>query len=133
MPLLNSEHRAQLIANGKQNAFNPRQQINNVAPVCWIYDELSRATWLLTKIDRNDLDRAWGLVDAGDGKPDFQSVSLKQLEECHQPISFADGKTLFIGAQCLRGWCAKGPLSSYIAAASAAGRVVELEEQARAA
>lgn len=127
MPLITPEIRTQLIANGKANAISPRRQINNVPPVCWIYDELSRATWLLTEIDRNDPDRAWGLVDAGDGKPDFESVSLRELEECHQPITFSDSKVITLGAHCIEGWMPRGPLSKYIAAAAEAGRIVEIE------
>jgi hypothetical protein len=133
MTLLTNEQRSQLIENGKRNAFSPDQQINNVPPVCWIYDEMSRATWLLTEIDRNDPDRAWGLVDAGYGKPDFEPTSLRELEECHQPVSFSDGKTLHIGTQCVKGWKAKGTIAQYIAAAAEAGHIVELEDEKIAA
>lgn len=133
MSFISAADRARLITNGKANPFNPRQQINNVPPVCWIYDELSKATWLLTEIDRTNPDRAWGLVDAGDGKPDFEHVSLRELEECHQSITLGDGTRINIGAQAMKGWDAKGPISAYIAAAAKAGRIVELDDAALAA
>lgn len=126
MSLITPEIRAALTANGKRHAFTDKHQINNVPPVCWIYDELSHATWLLTEIDRSDPDRAWGLVDAGDGKPDYEPVSLAQLEQCHQHLPLADAD-ITIGAQVLQGWVAKGPLSAYIAAAAKAGRIVDLD------
>lgn len=133
MSLISAAHRAKLIANGKANAFHPRQQINNIPPVCWIYDELSKATWLLTEIDRTNSDRAWGLIDAGDGKPDFEHVSLRELEDCHQTITLGDGSTITIGAQAMKDWHAKGLLSDYISAAAKAGRIVEIDHEALAA
>jgi hypothetical protein len=126
MTVLSSAHRSKLIANGKANPHSPHRQINNVPPVCWIYDEFSKAAWLLTEIDRTNPNRAWGLVDAGNGLPDYEAVDLKQLEDCQKTVTFSGGGCFNIGAQALQGWTAKGPISAYIAAAATAGRIVEL-------
>lgn len=121
MSLLTPEIREQLIANGKRHGYDQNQQINNVPPVCFIYDELSSMSWLLTEIDRLMPSIAWGIIDTGDGKPDFQSFSLTAIENGHEVVPNTGG------TQCLTGWEPQGMLSEYMAAAARSGRIVELD------
>lgn len=127
MSLLTREIRQQLIANGKSHGYDQNKQINNVPPVCFIYDEHSSMCWLLTEIDRTMPGVAWGIIDCGDGKPDFQSFSLRVLEDSHEQVARHDGLMTTTGTQCLKDWEAQGMLSNYIAAAAQAGRIVELD------
>lgn len=128
MSLLTPEIRTRLITNGKSNPYPAATHVNNVPPVCWVYDELGQRTWLLTEIDRHQPDRIWGLVDGGDGKPDYGHVSLRELEEGHKLLF--DDADITIGTQILQGWKANGPLSAYIAAAAKVGRIVDLDHDA---
>ena len=59
-----------------------RQQMKNGSeeqPVVRLFTPLSRGVWLLSQIDANDLDKAFGLCDNGDGHPELAHVSLKDL------------------------------------------------------
>lgn len=127
MSVLSASHRAQLIANGKANLLSQHTHINNIPPVCWIFDELSCASWLLTEIDRSNPARAWGLADSGDGHPDFKAIDLNALERRQRKVVFDDGTSITVGTEAVPDWTARGPISAYIAAAAAAGRIVELE------
>ncbi len=122
MNFINQPDRDQLIANGKKNPDIHTIRDNDFEPVVKLYSETSAATWLLTEIDARNPDLAWGLCDVGDGKPEFGSVSLKELEERREALD--------VGVKHLDGWKAKGKLSQYLAAAITAGHIVELEDAA---
>jgi Protein of unknown function (DUF2958) len=124
MRLLTQQHRDQLIANGKKNPDTHTIRDNDFEPVVKLYSETSAATWLLTEIDARDPDIAWGLCDVGDGKPEFGSVSLKELEQRREALD--------VGVKRLDDWKAKGKISGYLAAAITAGHIVELEDHATA-
>ena len=69
--------RAQLLANGRQsldnNNFDP-------PPVVKLFTPDAGATWLLTEIDPDDHDHAFGLCDLGHGFPELGYVSLAELQ-----------------------------------------------------
>lgn len=74
--LITDEQRFLLLANGReslQNAdFDP-------APVVKLFTPDAGATWLLTEIDPDDHDHAFGLCDLGMGTPELGWVSLQEL------------------------------------------------------
>lgn len=74
--LITEEQRFLLLANGResfQNAdFDP-------APVVKLFTPDAGATWLLTEIDPDDHDHAFGLCDLGVGMPELGWVSLQEL------------------------------------------------------
>ncbi len=74
--LITDEQRIVLLANGRaslENAdFDP-------APVVKLFTPDAGATWLLTEIDPDDHDRAFGLCDPGLGEPEIGWVSLSEL------------------------------------------------------
>ncbi|QFZ85026.1 DUF2958 domain-containing protein [Variovorax paradoxus] len=75
--LITDEQRALLLANSRESIenahFDPR-------PVVKLFTPNAGATWLLTEIDPDDQDRAFGLCDLGQGFPELGYVSLAELE-----------------------------------------------------
>jgi hypothetical protein len=65
------------------------------------------ATWLLTELDPDNPDIAFGLCDLGMGCPELGSVSLAEVESVHGPgglrierdLYFAPTKTLWAYAE----------------------------------
>ncbi|WP_370460101.1 DUF2958 domain-containing protein [Acidovorax sp. JMULE5] len=74
--LISDEQRVQLLANGcrsiETDGFDPR-------PVVKLFTPDAGATWLLSEIDPEDEDRAFGLCDLGLGCPELGYVSLEEL------------------------------------------------------
>ena len=74
--LITDEQHAQLLANGRQSCdredFDP-------APVVKLFTPDGCATWLLSEIDPDDPDHAFGLCDLGQGFPELGYVSLDEL------------------------------------------------------
>lgn len=48
-------------------------------PVIRLFTPLAQSVWLLSQIDPNDADKAFGLCDEGDGQPGLGHVSLQDL------------------------------------------------------
>lgn len=74
--LITEEQRAQLLANGRRSiehdGFDP-------TPVVKLFTPDAGATWLLTEIDPDEHDHAFGLCDLGLGCPELGWVSLAEL------------------------------------------------------
>jgi hypothetical protein len=56
-------------------------------PVVKLFTPDAGATWLLTEIDPEDTDRAFGLCDLGLGFPELGYVSLSELAAVRGPLS----------------------------------------------
>lgn len=99
MKLITDEQRAQLLANGQRSiddaGFDP-------APVVKLFTPDAGATWLLTEIDPDDHDHAFGLCDLGLGCPELGWVSLAELGTLRgrlglpveRDLHFASGKPI---------------------------------------
>jgi len=74
--LITDEQRAQLLANGRQSL---EQENFDPAPVVKLFTPDAGATWLLTEIDPQDHDHAFGLCDLGLGYPELGWVSLAEI------------------------------------------------------
>ncbi|MGI9437981.1 MAG: DUF2958 domain-containing protein [Geminicoccaceae bacterium] len=48
-------------------------------PVVRLFTPLAQSVWLLSQIDPNNSDKAFGLCDEGDGRPILGHVSLRDL------------------------------------------------------
>ena len=76
MILITDELLAQLLTNGKRtledDGFDP-------LPLVKLFTPDASATWLLTEIDPDDHDHAFGLCDLGLGYPELGYVSLAEL------------------------------------------------------
>ena len=86
MKLLTKEQRARMLANGKANAErladpeNVDGKAEDFRPVVKLFNPCGAATWLLTELDPEDPDIAFGLCDLGMGCPELGSVRLSELE-----------------------------------------------------
>ena len=81
--LLTQTIRQKLLANGARSAAG--EHIDPV-PVVKLFTPDANATWLLTEIDPDNPDIAFGLCDLGLGCPELGSVSLKEIERFRGPL-----------------------------------------------
>jgi len=118
MKLLTQAQRTKLLDNGRrQAAVRGTPDEIDFPPVVKLFNPCGAATWLLTEIDPEDENVAWGLCDLGMGFPEFGTVSLSELAEYRGRLG--------LGIERDRFFVARGPISAYIAAANEAGRIVE--------
>ncbi|HPW27818.1 MAG TPA: DUF2958 domain-containing protein [Rhodoferax sp.] len=113
MNLISDELRAQLLANGRQSladeGFDPQ-------PVVKLFTPDAGATWLLTEIDPDDDDHAFGLCDLGLGFPELGYVSLAELATLRCRLGLPVERDLHFKAG--------KPISAYTREARMSGRIV---------
>lgn len=115
MKLITKAQYDQLIANGrKQEPVRGTPAEIDFKPVVKLFNPCGSGTWLLTEIDPDAPDIAFGLCDIG--YPELGSVSLSELASVRLPFG--------LGIERDRHWTADKTLSAYARAASAAGRIV---------
>ena len=111
--LITNEQRAQLLANGRQaladEGFDP-------PPVAKLFTPDAGATWLLTEIDPDDEDHAFGLCDLGLGFPELGYVSLAELMSVRGRLG--------LPVELDMHFTALKPISTYAREAQLAGRIV---------
>jgi hypothetical protein len=118
MKLLTQAHYAQLLDNGRrQAAVKGTPDELDFYSVVKLFDPCGAGTWLLTEVEPDDPDIAWGLCDLGMGFPEFGTVSLIELAEHRGRLGLGIERDLY--------FVARGPISAYIAAAAKAGCFVE--------
>lgn len=88
MKLLLDEHRARMLANGKFNRdlTNSGKDESDFEPVVKLFCPWGAATWLLSELDPEDNDIAFGLCDLGMGCPELGSVRISEIEELKGPM-----------------------------------------------
>lgn len=74
--LIPAELRARMFDNGRRSSAGGD---HDPAPVVKLFTPDAGATWLLTEIDPDDPDIAFGLCDLGLGCPELGSVSLAEI------------------------------------------------------
>jgi hypothetical protein len=81
MKLLKKEQERRLLANGRWNAAKNAsgEDTADFSPVVKLFCPWSGATWLLTELDPDDPDIAFGLCDLGMGSPELGSVRISEL------------------------------------------------------
>ena len=113
MKLMTNAQRSQLLENGRKSRetddFDP-------APVLKLFTPDANATWLLTELDPEDADRAFGLCDLGLGSPELGYVSLAELAALRGPMGLSVERDQHFDAD--------GPLSGYAGEARYTGRVI---------
>ncbi|MNV55461.1 hypothetical protein D3C71_1476950 [compost metagenome] len=111
--LITDEQRAELLANGRRSIeddkFDPHPEVKLFTPN-------AGATWLLTEIDSDDMDRAFGLCDLGQGFPELGYVSLQELESLRGRWGLPIERDLYFRGD--------KPVSAYAREARLAGRIV---------
>ena len=106
----------QLLKNG-----SPENRDKDHPPVVKIFVTGTGATWLLTEIDHEDHDLAFGLCDLGLGFPELGFVRLSEIERLR---NWRLGRHVEID-KCFKG---VHPISIYDAAAYIYGAIVEENE-----
>jgi hypothetical protein len=111
--LITDDQRTVLLANGRQSlehdGFDP-------APVVKLFTPDAGATWLLTEIDPNEPDHAFGLCDLGLGSPELGWLSLSELAAVRGRLGLPVERDLYFRA-------AKR-VSAYAREARLVGRIV---------
>lgn len=113
MQLLLEDHRRQLLENGARSARG--EQIDPY-PIVKLFTPDAGATWLLTELDPEDPDIAFGLCDLGLGYPELGTVRLTEIEALRG--------SLRLPVERDEHFYAYGPLSAYADAARRAERIV---------
>jgi len=83
MKLLTKEQEERLLANGRANAG--REHTEDFKPVVKLFCPWNLAIWLLTELDPDNPDSAFGLCDLGQSFPELGRVSLKELASIEGP------------------------------------------------
>jgi hypothetical protein len=112
MQLIPDHLRTQLLANGARSAAG--EQIDPY-PVVKLFTPDAGATWLLTELDPQDPDLAFGLCDLGLGCPELGYVRLSEIETVRGKLGLPVERDLFFEAD--------KPLSRYASEAQAAGMI----------
>jgi hypothetical protein len=119
--ILTEALRAKLIENGQVQRAAIRSgtddtQALDPRPVVKLFTPDAGATWLLTELDPEDDDLAFGLCDLGLREPELGYVRISELEALRGPLRLPVERDLHFSAA--------RPLSAYYEAARKAGRIV---------
>ena len=87
MELLTKAERDELLENGRLQRAGQDEGApeHDFKPVVRIFTAVTNATWLLTELDPEEPDVAFGLCDLGLGCPELGYVSIKELESIRGP------------------------------------------------
>lgn len=107
--LISSGLRTQLLANGARSA---RHENHDPFPVVKLLAPGANAMWLLTELDPDDPDLAYGICDLGISTPKLDYVRLSDL-------AALAGQSI----QCDIAFVADQPLSAYLRDAQALGSI----------
>lgn len=81
MKLLTKSIREKLLANGRtQEPVRGTNEEIDFPPVVKLFTPDAACTWLLSEIDPEDPDIAFGLCDLGMGTPELGSVRISEIE-----------------------------------------------------
>lgn len=82
MKLLTKAIHEKLLENGKkQDAVRGTDEEIDFQPVVKLFTPDANCTWLLTEIDLDNPDIAFGLCDLGMGYPELGNVSISELSQ----------------------------------------------------
>ncbi len=95
-PLITNEQRAQLLANGRVAA---QGGTHDPLPVVRLFTPDAHATWLLTELDPEDGDTAFGLCDIGIGMPELGTVRVSDLASIVGPLKLPVERDLYFAAK----------------------------------
>lgn len=117
MQLLTIEQHTRLLENGRRNQARISENGNTVDffPIVKLFTPWAGATWLLTELDPDEPDIAFGLCDLGLGSPEIGSVRLSELEVLRGPGGLTVERDLWFAAD--------KTLSAYAAEARSLGRI----------
>src|SRR5690606_20551401 len=127
MKLLTTSIRDQLRRNGRLREERARegQSEPDFLPVVKLFTPDANCTWLLTEIDPEDPDIAFGLCDLGLGCPELGSVRISELESVRGRLGLPVERD--------RHFAARHTLSVYARAAWNAAAITENQDALRQA
>jgi hypothetical protein len=117
--LLTSHDRERLLANGEQQRRRQREDPDasiDFTPVVKLFTPDAGCTWLLTELDPDQPDIAFGLCDLGLGCPELGYVSLSEVSAVRGHLGLAVERDLY--------FVATQTLMAYADEARANGRIV---------
>ena len=112
MQLITDIQRARMLVNGDRSA---RDDAHDPVPVVRLFTPDANCTWLLTHVDPDYPNIAFGLIDLGSGCPAFGSVRLSEIESLRGKLGLPVERDL--------GFAADKPISRYAALASSLGYI----------
>lgn len=81
MKLITKHQEIELLSNGRASrAANNKGKLFDPRPVVKLFTPDAACTWLLSEIDPDDTDVAFGLCDLGMGMPELGSVRFSELQ-----------------------------------------------------
>jgi hypothetical protein len=113
--LVPDDLRAQLLANGR----NARRRGHDPVPVVKWFTPDAQATWIITELDPDDPDIAFGLCDLGFGSPELGSVSVSEVESVRGRLGLPVERDLHFHTD--------RPISAWADASRAAQRITNPE------
>lgn len=105
--------RERLLANGRETASG---RTRDFYPVVKLFTPDANATWLLSEIDPDEPDHAFGLCDLGHSSPELGYVSLSELAAVRGRFG--------LPVQIDRHFLARRSISEYAQDARVLGRIV---------
>jgi hypothetical protein len=110
--LITDEQHAQLLANGRRTIEDDNY---DPLPVVKLFTPDAGATWLLTEIDPDDHDHAFGLCDLGQGFPELGYVSLAELQSVHGSLGLPVERDLhFVATKVISAYAREARLAERI-------------------
>jgi hypothetical protein len=82
LKIFTKKQKERLLKNGEQTI---QDGIGNHVPVVKLFMPSGGQTWLLTELDPNDHDHAFGLCDLGFGEPELGYVSIEEITSTKGP------------------------------------------------
>ncbi len=118
MELLTPEIRERLLANGRIRRDWPMEDAEpDFFPVVKLFTPDAGCTWLLTEIDPDCEDIAFGLCDLGLGYPELGSVSLSEIAALRGKIGLPVERDLhFVAGKTLTAYADDAASAGYISA-----------------
>lgn len=115
-PLITDAQRALMLENGRKSAAS-RDGSFDAPPVVKLFTPDGAGTWLLSELDPEDPDIAFGLCDLGVGCPELGSVRISELESVKGKMGLSVERDLYTRLP-------DQPLGVYAKHASRAGGIV---------
>lgn len=118
--IIAADERARMLANGAAEDIDP-------VPVIKLFTPAAAATWLLTELDPQDPDIAFGLCDLGLGFPELGSVRLSEIASVHGPLGLSvERDILFRSSTRLSAWA---EVAGHTGSVATAARIIARLEQ----
>lgn len=119
MKLLTKDQHAQMLKNGAINAQRQMDGEDTIdhPPVVKLFTPDAACTWLLSELDPEDNDIAFGLCDLGFGTPEIGSVRLSEIASVRGRLGLPVERDLhFTGDKPLSAYADDARLSGHIKA-----------------